>query len=48
VNTFGDPVLAVEVYTLTKLECNKECPVVTIVLPFSGAWPDKFMSAYQK
>ena len=47
-NTFGDPFLAVEDYTLTKLECNKECPMVTVVLPFSKAWPENFMSLYQK
>jgi len=33
-NTFGAPVLAVEDYTITELECNKECPMVTVVLPF--------------
>ena len=48
INTFGDPILAVEDYTLTELQNNKEKPMVTIVLLFAKAWPEKFMSLYQK
>jgi len=46
VNTFGDPILAVEDYTITELKCNKECPMVTVVLLFAKACPNKFMTLY--
>jgi len=40
VDSFGDPILAVEDYTTTELESNSEHAMVTIVLPFAKAWPN--------
>jgi len=48
VDSFGDPILAVEDYTITELESNSERAMVTVVLPFAKAWPNKFMSSYQR
>jgi len=48
VNTFRDPILVVEDYTITELECNMEYPMVTVVLPFAMARTNNFMSSYKK
>jgi len=48
VDSFGDPILAVEDYTITELESNSERAMVTVVLPFAKAWPNKFMSSYRR
>jgi len=48
VDCFGDPILAIEDYTILELTQNKNKAMVTVVLPFARAWPNKFMSSYQK
>ena len=46
VDCFGDPILVVEDYTVSELTMNEEKSMVTVVLPFAKAWPNKFMSSY--
>jgi len=48
VDTFGNPVLAIEDYKISQLESNTESAIVTVVIPFTTAWPNKFMSSYQR
>jgi len=48
VDCFGDPILVVEDYTVSELTMNEEKAMVTVVLPFAKAWPNKFMSSYQR
>jgi len=44
VDTFGNPILVVEDYTIKDLQGNAEHQMITVVLPFAKAWPNKFMS----
>jgi len=46
IDCFGDPILAIEDYTIVELTQNKNKAMVTVVLPFTRAWPNKFMSSY--
>jgi len=46
VDSFGDPVLVVEDYTIQQLSENNEKATVTVVIPFAKEWPNKFMSCY--
>jgi len=46
VDCFGDPILVVEDYMASELTLNEEKAMVTVVLPFAKAWPNKFMSLY--
>jgi len=48
VDCFGDPILVVEDYTVSELTMNEEKAMVTVVLPFAKAWPNKFMSSYRR
>jgi len=48
VNTFGNPILAIEDYKNLQQQPNTEHAMVTVVIPFATAWPNKFMSSYQK
>jgi len=48
VDCFGDPILAIEDYMLPELTQNKNKAMVTVVLLFARAWPNKFMSSYHK
>jgi len=48
VDTFSDPILTVEDYTTTELQFNTERAMVTVVLLFAKAWPNKFMSSYHR
>jgi len=48
VDTFGDPILVVEDYTIEDLCSNDELVMITVVIPFAKAWPNKFMSSYQR
>jgi len=48
VDCFGDPILVVEDYTVSELTMNEEKAMVTVVLPFTKAWPNKFMSSYRR
>jgi len=47
VDSFGDPVLVVEDYTIQQLSENNEKATVTVVIPFAKEWPNKFMSCYR-
>jgi len=46
VNTFGNPILVIEDYTIEDLCSNDELAMITVVIPFAKAWPNKFMSSY--
>jgi len=46
VDCFGDPILAIEDYTAMELTDNDCEAMITIVLPFTKGWPNKFMSSY--
>ena len=46
VDTFGDPILVIEDYTIEDLQCNDESQMITVIVPFAKAWPNKFMSNY--
>jgi len=46
VDTFGSPILAIEDYNISQLATNTESAMVTVVIPFETAWPNKFMSSY--
>ena len=48
VDTFGNPVLAIEDYKVSELELNTEDAKVTVVTPFETVWPKKFMSSYRR
>jgi len=48
VDCFGDPILVVEDYMASELTLNEEKAMVTVVLPFAKAWPNKFMSLYKR
>jgi len=43
-DTFGNPILAVEDFTTKDLDGNAECAIITDVLPFVKACPNKFTS----
>jgi len=43
IDTFGDPILVIEDYTMKHLENNAESAMITVV-PFAKIWPNKFMS----
>ena len=47
VDTFGSPILAIEDYNISQLSTNTESAMVTVVIPFESAWPNKFMSSYR-
>jgi len=47
VDTFADPILVIEDYTIEDLQCNDESQMITVIVPFAKAWPNKFMSSYQ-
>ncbi len=47
VDTFGSPILAIEDYKMSQLVTNTESAMVTVVIPFETAWPNKFMSSYR-
>jgi len=48
VDMFGNPILTVEDYKISQLETNTESTMVTVVIPFATAWPNKFMSSYRQ
>jgi len=48
VDTFGSPILAIEDYNISQLSTNTESAMVTVVIPFESAWPNKFMSSYRR
>jgi len=48
VDYFGHPILAIEDYTAMELTDNDCEAMITIVLPFTKGWPNKFMSSYQR
>jgi len=48
VNTFGNPILTIKDYKNLQQQPNTECAMVTVVITFATAWPNKFMSSYQK
>ncbi len=47
VDCFGDPILVIEDYDIKDLQCNDESQMITVILPFTKAWPNKFMSSYR-
>jgi len=48
VDTFGSPILAIKDYNISQLSTNTESAMVTVVIPFETAWPNKFMSSYRR
>jgi len=48
VDSFGDPILAVMGDSTIEPARKNDSTMVTVVLPFAKAWPNKFMTSYRK